>query len=65
MRTIIGAIAALLLAGCGDTIPESDVAYDAGAGLGGVYEITLSDGTRCAVMAMPYKGGIDCDWEGK
>jgi hypothetical protein len=62
MRTIIGVIAALLLAGCGEPI---DQAYDAGVGMGGVYEVTLSDGTRCAVMAMPYKGGIDCNWEGK
>lgn len=65
MRSIIIAIALLLaLAGCGgDSIPADDVAFDAGMGMGGVFEVRLRDGTRCAVMTMPYKGGIDCEWE--
>jgi hypothetical protein len=35
-----------------------DVVHESG-GLGKVYEVTLTDGTRCAAVA---EGGITCNW---
>ena len=54
---------AFVLSACGTEIPSEDVAYRVGPGMGGVFEVQLKDGTRCAVLAMPYKGGIDCNWD--
>jgi hypothetical protein len=61
-------LVALVLAGCGKPhdpkYHENGVTvYDSG-GSGSVQEITLTDGTRCAILVGYSKGGIDCDWNG-
>jgi len=70
MRYVITAVILFLaLAGC-SVSSESDVTND-GVAYTTVYakgysmyitEITLSDGTPCAVAQGYYKGGITCDW---
>jgi hypothetical protein len=62
VMTLMIVLMTTLMTGC-DGVPKEDTAYDAGPGMGGVFEVRLKDGTRCAVLAMPYKGGITCDWE--
>lgn len=44
--------------GPGDGIPVTD-----GMGSLTVKEVTLSDGTRCAVAVGYQKGAITCDWK--
>lgn len=58
---------ALLLVACGSdpNAPTTTTTTYARVNIGWVgqvYEITLSDGTHCAVLDMNEAGGIDCDW---
>lgn len=63
--------ALVLLAGCKarvDNVEANSVDAPAhivvsdGGGAGSVFEVTLSDGTPCAVFVGSQKGGIDCGW---
>lgn len=67
MNKIVLLAAAALLVGCGPNYdipnkappaPENIKLVALGQGLG-VYEVTLSDGTRCVTVS---GNGIDCDW---
>ena len=51
----------LFLCGC-----ESKGANNIPVGDGGVVkEVSLSDGTKCAVYSGIYGGGITCNWRGE
>jgi hypothetical protein len=60
-RILIAAAVAMALTGCA---AKDDGAVSSGGYSITVKEVTLSDGTRCAVAVGAYKGGIDCDWDG-
>lgn len=70
MRNVITAVILFLaLAGCSvsadNEVTSDGVAYTTVVAKGYsmyVTEITLSDGTQCAVAQGYYKGGITCDW---
>jgi hypothetical protein len=61
-------LVALVLAGCG--APPNPKHYGNGIAVGGeggsasIQEITLTDGTRCAILVGYEKGAISCDWNG-
>ena len=65
-RISILAAATLLLAGCSYAPAETATGINvtAGGGSGEVQEITLKDGTRCAVVMGYEKGAISCNWRG-
>jgi len=60
----VALLISLALFGCGGA-PEktaNGTLVSSSGGTAEVQEITLSDGTRCAVMVGVYKAGISCDW---
>ncbi len=62
MRKLLAMAAAVLLAACTRTVEPMP---DGTIGIGNtttVHSITLSDGTRCAVLVGTYRGGISCNW---
>ncbi len=52
-------IGLLVICGCDDV----STARHAIGGLSDVKEITLTDGTKCAVYQGTYGGGITCNWK--
>jgi len=62
MKTIalLLSLLAVFIAGCPRQDPElpKNVSY-----YGNVRELTLKDGTRCAVYDEGRGGGISCDWK--
>lgn len=58
-------LAVLLLSGCAEpSVPmrpaDTPTRYEVGDMV--VYDMRLSDGTRCVLMDGTYSGGIVCDW---
>lgn len=54
------AVLLLLVVACGTPYDPANPYHDFRSG--SVEEITLTDGTRCAVAASGYGIGISCDW---
>jgi hypothetical protein len=61
-RILVAVVVAMVVTGCAAK-DDSAVSTNGGYSIS-VKEVTLSDGTRCAVAVGAYKGGIDCDWDG-
>lgn len=61
----------LVLCACGPAtekpeVRENEIRIKTNFVRASVQEVTLSNGTRCAILNGPDgKGGIDCDWENK
>lgn len=57
-------LSTLVLAGCGAYADTNGINVSGADGIASVQEITLKDGTRCAVLVGYQKGAISCDWNG-
>lgn len=53
---------AIVISGCGAT-PDSEAYVSNGWGAADIKLVSLSDGTRCAVLVGTYKGAISCNWK--
>lgn len=62
MNKVLIVVAALALAGCSKLGTNGGTAVQGMGGSSSVQEVTLKDGTRCAVLIGYQKGGIDCGW---
>jgi hypothetical protein len=66
MKKWLSVIAALSLVACEGgvgTTADGAIAVASVASYGEVREISLSDGTKCAVLLGSNKGAISCDWK--
>ncbi len=64
MKKLFVLIFTFLVVGCArsDLPGEGGISVSNGMGSITVKEVTLSDGTRCAVAVGYQKGAITCDW---
>lgn len=57
----------LALSACGykvEPVPNTDaIKVEALGSIGFVQEVTLKDGTKCAVLIGSQRGGISCNWK--
>lgn len=69
LRNLIGdmkyilLISLLFLSGCDDSSSKHQEILVYHLVIGQVKEVTLSDGTKCAILQVSNGGGISCNWK--
>lgn len=66
LNILTGLAVVLILVGCNnqsENLPDGIIEASTPMYDGEVTEVTLKDGTRCAVLLGYNRGGISCDWE--